>query len=157
MSVINDAQTNRICALSAHSYFYLNTAQYIHVVEYSKCFITDARVCWRSLWGSVVFMYIRASDAPNSLFLQRNYLPLASWTVNNYKKESSLFTRYMKSDLWCRGLRGTVFLGFIPHPPAPAIYSLFVHISDERHQNLLEIGQHGIKCLRERKKVIQTM
>ncbi len=32
----------------------------------------------------------------------------------------------------CRGLRGTVFLvplpqGFIPHPPAPVIYSLFVH------------------------------
>ncbi len=33
MSVINDAQTNRVCALSAHSYFCLNTAQYI--VEYS--------------------------------------------------------------------------------------------------------------------------
>ncbi len=32
----------------------------------------------------------------------------------------------------CRGLRKTVFLvpllrGYIPHPPAPAIYSLFVH------------------------------
>ncbi len=24
--------------------------------------------------------------------------------------------------------------GFIPHPPAPAIYSLFVHISDERQR-----------------------
>ncbi len=48
MSVINDAQTNRVCALSITitSYFFLNTAQYI--VEYSKCFITDARVCWRS-------------------------------------------------------------------------------------------------------------
>ncbi len=34
MSVINDAQTNRVCALSVTlTYFYLNTAQYI--VEYS--------------------------------------------------------------------------------------------------------------------------
>ncbi len=35
MSVINDAQTNRVCALSItiKSYFCLNTAQYI--VEYS--------------------------------------------------------------------------------------------------------------------------
>ncbi len=35
MSVINDAQTNRVCALSVTltSYFCLNTAQYI--VEYS--------------------------------------------------------------------------------------------------------------------------
>ncbi len=51
MSVINDAQINRVCALSITltSYFCLNTAQYIHVVEYSECFITDARVCWRSL------------------------------------------------------------------------------------------------------------
>ncbi len=51
MSVINDAQTNRVCALSITltSYFCLNTAQYIYVVEYSECFITDARVCWRSL------------------------------------------------------------------------------------------------------------
>ncbi len=40
MSVINDVQTNRVFALSAHSYFCLNTAQYIHVVEYSECFIT---------------------------------------------------------------------------------------------------------------------
>ncbi len=49
MSVINDAQTNRVCALSISitSYFCLNTAQYI--VEYSECFIMDARVCWRSL------------------------------------------------------------------------------------------------------------
>ncbi len=49
MSVINDAQTNRVCALSVTitSYFYLNTAQYI--VEYSECFITDAPVCWKSL------------------------------------------------------------------------------------------------------------
>ncbi len=44
MSVINDAQTNRVFALSAHSYFCLNIAQYIHVAEYSECFITDARV-----------------------------------------------------------------------------------------------------------------
>ncbi len=35
MSVINDAQTNRVCALSITitSYFCLNTAQYI--IEYS--------------------------------------------------------------------------------------------------------------------------
>ncbi len=45
MSVINDAQTNRVCVLSITltSYFCLNTAQYI--VEDSECFITDARVC----------------------------------------------------------------------------------------------------------------
>ncbi len=49
MSVINDVLTNRVCALSVHSYFCLNTAQYIHVVEYSECFMMDARVCWRSL------------------------------------------------------------------------------------------------------------
>ncbi len=51
MSVINDVQTNRVCALSITltSYFCLNTAQFIHVVEYSKYFITDARVCCRSL------------------------------------------------------------------------------------------------------------
>ncbi len=50
MSVINDVQTNRVCALSITltSYF-LNIAQYIHVVEYSECFIMDARVYWRSL------------------------------------------------------------------------------------------------------------
>ncbi len=45
MAVINDVQTNRACALSAHTYFCLNTAHYIHVVEYSECFITDARMC----------------------------------------------------------------------------------------------------------------
>ncbi len=51
MSVINDVQTNRVCALSITltSYFCLNTAQYIHIIEYSECFITDARVCWRTL------------------------------------------------------------------------------------------------------------
>ncbi len=51
MSVINDAQTNCVCALSITltSYFCLNTAQYIHIIEYSECFITDARVCWRTL------------------------------------------------------------------------------------------------------------
>ncbi len=49
MSVIKDAQTDCVCVLSAHSYFSLNTAQYIHIVEYSECFITDARMCWRSL------------------------------------------------------------------------------------------------------------
>ncbi len=31
------------------SYFCLSTAQYIHVVEYSECFITDVPVFWRSL------------------------------------------------------------------------------------------------------------
>ncbi len=43
MSVINDAQTNRVCALSITitSYFCLNTAQYI--VEYSD--ICDVEVC----------------------------------------------------------------------------------------------------------------
>ncbi len=43
MSVINDAQMNCVCALSITitSYFCLNTAQYIHVVEYSECFITE--------------------------------------------------------------------------------------------------------------------
>ncbi len=46
MSVINDAQTNCVCALSIIlTYFCLNTAQYIHIVENSECFITDARVC----------------------------------------------------------------------------------------------------------------
>ncbi len=47
MSVINVAQTNSVRALSIilTSYFCLNTAQYIHVAEYSECFITDARVC----------------------------------------------------------------------------------------------------------------
>ncbi len=42
-----------MCAVGAlitiTSYFCLNTAQYIHVVEYSECFIMDARVFWRSL------------------------------------------------------------------------------------------------------------
>ncbi len=36
VSVINYMQTNRVFALSAHSYFCLNTAQYIHVVEYGE-------------------------------------------------------------------------------------------------------------------------
>ncbi len=31
-------------SITLTSYFCLNTAQYIHVVEYSECFITDARV-----------------------------------------------------------------------------------------------------------------
>ncbi len=46
MSVINDGQTN-LCvhSITITSYFCLNTALYIHVVEYSECFITDARVC----------------------------------------------------------------------------------------------------------------
>ncbi len=38
MSVINDAQTNR--TVYVRSNFCLNTAQYIHIVEYSECFIT---------------------------------------------------------------------------------------------------------------------
>ncbi len=51
MSVINDVQTNRVSALSITitSYFCLNTAPYIHIIEYSEFFIMDARVCWRSL------------------------------------------------------------------------------------------------------------
>ncbi len=51
MSVINDAQMNHVCVLSITltSYFCLNTAQYIHAVENSECFIMDARVCWRNL------------------------------------------------------------------------------------------------------------
>ncbi len=50
-SVIIDAQTNRVCALliTLTSYFCLNTAQYIHIIEYSECFIMDARVYWRCL------------------------------------------------------------------------------------------------------------
>ncbi len=32
---------------------------------------------------------------------------------------------------------GQFFLGFIPHSPAPAIYSLFLHISDERKTDRL--------------------
>ncbi len=32
---------------------------------------------------------------------------------------------------------GLFFLGFIPHSPAPTIYSLFVHISDERQRDRL--------------------
>ncbi len=51
-----------MCAVGAlitiTSYFCLNIAQYIYVVEYSECFIMDACVFWRSLWGSVVFMYM---------------------------------------------------------------------------------------------------
>ncbi len=43
MSVINDAQTNCVCALSVHSYFCLNTAQYIHVVEYSDNILLPTR------------------------------------------------------------------------------------------------------------------
>ncbi len=37
----------------------------------------------------------------------------------------------------CAGKKYVVPLpwGFIPHPPAPAIYSLFVHISDERQRD----------------------
>ncbi len=45
-----------MCALDAlitiTSYFCLNTVQYIHIVLYSKCFIMDACVFWRSLLGS---------------------------------------------------------------------------------------------------------
>ncbi len=31
-----------------------SSVAYIHIVEYSECFITDARMFWRSLWGSAV-------------------------------------------------------------------------------------------------------
>ncbi len=45
MSVINDAQTNRVCALSVTltSYFCLNTAQYI--VEYSEVNNNNTILC----------------------------------------------------------------------------------------------------------------
>ncbi len=33
-----------VLSITLTSYFCLNTAQYIHVVEYSECFIMDARV-----------------------------------------------------------------------------------------------------------------
>ncbi len=46
----------------------LGHSNIIFLLEYSECFIMDARMCWRSLCGSVVF--IRASDAPNILFLE---------------------------------------------------------------------------------------
>ncbi len=38
MSVINDMQTNRgfVISITLTSYFCLNTAQYIHVVEYTQ-------------------------------------------------------------------------------------------------------------------------
>ncbi len=49
MSIINDEQTNRVC-LSAHSYFCLNTAQYIHIVEYSECFITGVGEVSEDQW-----------------------------------------------------------------------------------------------------------
>ncbi len=51
MSVINDAQRNRVCALDHYNIIFLleYSSVYIHVVEYSECFITDARVCWRSV------------------------------------------------------------------------------------------------------------
>ncbi len=52
MSVINDAQTNHVCALSITitSYFCLNTAQYIHIVEYSECFITGVEEVSEDQW-----------------------------------------------------------------------------------------------------------
>ncbi len=77
---------NELCMRSRRTDHYniLFLLEYSSVYSHS-CFITDARVCWRSLWGSVVFMCIRASDAPNNLFLQRNYLLMASWIVNNNK------------------------------------------------------------------------
>ncbi len=66
MSLINDAQTNHVCALSITltSYFRLNTAS-----VYNGC----SRVLEKFVRISGV-MCIRAPDAPNSLFLQRNYL-----------------------------------------------------------------------------------
>ncbi len=72
-----------MCALGAlitiTSYSCLNTAQYIHVVEYSKCFVMDAPVFWRSLRGSVVFMGIRRSKQlilTEELFTDGIELPL---------------------------------------------------------------------------------
>ncbi len=39
------------------TYMIVQKAQYIHVFEYSECFVMDAHMFWRSLWGSVVFMF----------------------------------------------------------------------------------------------------
>ncbi len=79
MSVIIDVQTNRVCALSITltSYFCLNTAQYIHVVEYSECFITDARVCVGDVcedqWCLCAYRRSKQFGTTN-----RNYLLMAS-------------------------------------------------------------------------------
>ncbi len=78
--VITDAQTKMY--VRSRTYFCLSTAQYIHIVEYSECFITDARMFWRSLWGSVVFMHIWAPDTPKSLFWQRYEPPSDRWVQN---------------------------------------------------------------------------
>ncbi len=52
MSIINYAQINRVCALSITltSYFCLNTAQYIYIVEYSECFITGVGEVSEDQW-----------------------------------------------------------------------------------------------------------
>ncbi len=71
-----------VSLITITSYFCLNIAQYIHVVEYSKCFIMDARVLEKFVRISGVY---DASDAPNSLFLQRNYLQMTSLIGNNNK------------------------------------------------------------------------
>ncbi len=59
MSVINDAQTNRVCALLDHS-------NIIFLLEYSsvyshRCFITDARVLEKFVRISGVHTGIRRS------------------------------------------------------------------------------------------------
>ncbi len=73
----------RVCALLAHlkhrisAWTQFSKFTLLSKLIYSECFITDARrrsVFWRSLWGSVVFMYIWVSDAPNILFWQRTWL-----------------------------------------------------------------------------------
>ncbi len=77
-SVINDAQTNRVCALSEHwsSYFCLNTVLYIHIavkinvqqVFYNECSLKK-HVLEKFVKISGVYLHIRASDAPLSLVL----------------------------------------------------------------------------------------
>ncbi len=46
MSVIIDAQRKSLCVLS---YIFLLEYSSVYVVDYSECFITDARVSLRSL------------------------------------------------------------------------------------------------------------
>ncbi len=106
----------------------------IFLLEYSSvysrsCFITDARACWRSLWGSVVFEHTGIRRSKQLVLTEELLMP--SWIVNNNTKKSHLSLR----DKWnlicdvevCTGL-------FFFFSPAHAIYSLFVHISDERQR-----------------------
>ncbi len=72
-----------MCALGSLIFLLEYSSVYSHNVS---CFITDARVCWRSLWGSVVFIW--APDTPNSLYLQRNYWwrRLSGWRVSKRRR-----------------------------------------------------------------------